>query len=270
MAPIQGAATPTDPTTRATASCGLAGARPAATRSAGAPSMAASGQLPMPSTSTGAEMEIRALLAIPRPRTRAECVDGPRPCPWVGCSQHLLLEVGATRASRKRLGAAHQSPGLVLNLHRSGGGRRRHLPSSCAAAELVRVWIDDALEMLWSMPDSCALDVADRGASSGREVASHVGRSMQGVRAVRRAAIARLAQERAAQTSAGPAGPARRRAEAMRNHAERREVDGTMRRNEIAGIAEITGGNPDSTPPSRRKFRDLGIGGNSSGGRPPR
>lgn len=28
-----------------------------------------------------------------RPRTRAECVDGPRPCPWVGCRHHLFLEV---------------------------------------------------------------------------------------------------------------------------------------------------------------------------------
>jgi hypothetical protein len=29
----------------------------------------------------------------PRPRTRADCVDGPRPCPWVGCRMHLFLHV---------------------------------------------------------------------------------------------------------------------------------------------------------------------------------
>lgn len=28
-----------------------------------------------------------------RPRTRADCIDGPRPCPWVGCRHHLYLEV---------------------------------------------------------------------------------------------------------------------------------------------------------------------------------
>jgi hypothetical protein len=28
-----------------------------------------------------------------RPRTRAECRNGPRPCPWVGCRHHLYLEV---------------------------------------------------------------------------------------------------------------------------------------------------------------------------------
>jgi len=27
-----------------------------------------------------------------RPRTRGDCVDGPRPCPWVGCRHHLYLE----------------------------------------------------------------------------------------------------------------------------------------------------------------------------------
>jgi hypothetical protein len=34
-----------------------------------------------------------------RPRTRGDCVDGPRPCPWVSCHYHLALEVAwATNA----------------------------------------------------------------------------------------------------------------------------------------------------------------------------
>lgn len=28
-----------------------------------------------------------------RPRTRADCVDGPRPCPWVSCEHHAMIEV---------------------------------------------------------------------------------------------------------------------------------------------------------------------------------
>jgi len=28
-----------------------------------------------------------------RPRTRAECIDVPRPCPWVGCRHNLFLDV---------------------------------------------------------------------------------------------------------------------------------------------------------------------------------
>lgn len=28
-----------------------------------------------------------------RPKTRGDCIGGPRPCPWVGCRHHLFLEV---------------------------------------------------------------------------------------------------------------------------------------------------------------------------------
>lgn len=28
-----------------------------------------------------------------RPRTRGDCVDGERPCPWVGCRHHVFLDV---------------------------------------------------------------------------------------------------------------------------------------------------------------------------------
>jgi hypothetical protein len=58
-----------------------------------------------------------------RPRTRGDCVDGPRPCPWVGCKWHLYLDVARTGA-------------LILNFP-------DHEPD-----ELV---------------ESCALDLADRG-----------------------------------------------------------------------------------------------------------
>ena len=36
-----------------------------------------------------------------RPRTRADCVDAPRPCPWVGCRHHLYLDV--TKAGGLRI-----------------------------------------------------------------------------------------------------------------------------------------------------------------------
>ncbi len=58
-----------------------------------------------------------------RPRTRGECVDGPRPCPWVSCRHHLYAEI-------------------TLD-----GGLRV-------------VWPD--LEP-GDMHESCSLDVADRG-----------------------------------------------------------------------------------------------------------
>ena len=37
----------------------------------------------------------------PRPRTRADCIDGPRPCPWVACRHHLNLEVNPTGGLRQ-------------------------------------------------------------------------------------------------------------------------------------------------------------------------
>ena len=36
-----------------------------------------------------------------RPATRAECLDGPRPCPWVSCRYHLYLDVSADTGALK-------------------------------------------------------------------------------------------------------------------------------------------------------------------------
>lgn len=38
---------------------------------------------------------------VRRPRTRGECKNGPRPCPWVGCRHHLYLEVNPHSGSLK-------------------------------------------------------------------------------------------------------------------------------------------------------------------------
>lgn len=59
-----------------------------------------------------------------RPHTRAECLRGPRPCPWVGCRYHLYLDVNP-RIGSLRL----QFPDLEPD----------------------------------EIPASCALDIADRG-----------------------------------------------------------------------------------------------------------
>jgi hypothetical protein len=106
---------------------------------------------------------------------------------------HLLLEVAP--AERHHRGWASKAPGLTLAVAR-GPGRRRQLRSSAPEA-LVEVWIDDALELLWSMPDSCALDVAERGdIERTGQVAQVLARSAEGtrqiIRAVERDTIRRL------------------------------------------------------------------------------
>lgn len=60
-----------------------------------------------------------------RPKYRSECIDDPRPCPWVGCRYHLFLDV------------------------LDGGGIKYRFGEDVSALE--------------AMPDTCALDVAERG-----------------------------------------------------------------------------------------------------------
>lgn len=70
-----------------------------------------------------------------RPLTRADCVDGPRPCPWVGCKWHLAYDVD------KRTGSIKQSfPGLELE-------QLRH---TCAldVAELGGVTLEQAGDVM--------------------------------------------------------------------------------------------------------------------------
>lgn len=62
-----------------------------------------------------------------RPRTRGECPDT-RPCPWVGCKYHLYLEIRPHTGSIK-----FTFPGLEP----------------------------------WELPETCALDVADRAMARG-------------------------------------------------------------------------------------------------------
>lgn len=66
-----------------------------------------------------------------RPRTRGECAEGPRPCPWVGCRHHLAYEVTPAGGLKEKF------PGVELE----------------------------------DMKHTCALDIADMGAQSEDTVA---------------------------------------------------------------------------------------------------
>lgn len=70
-------------------------------------------------------------LRAQRPRTRGECEGGERPCPWVSCRYHLAIDVDERSGSIK-----HNFPDLDLD----------------------------------EMPESCALDVADRGVAQLEQV----------------------------------------------------------------------------------------------------
>lgn len=55
----------------------------------------------------------------PRPRTRADCEIGPRPCPWVGCRHHAATDVSA--AGTLRLRSVPPSATCTLDLAERGG-----------------------------------------------------------------------------------------------------------------------------------------------------
>jgi hypothetical protein len=88
-----------------------------------------------------------------KPRTRIECSDAPRPCPYVSCKHHLYLDVSA------RTGA------IKLNF--------------------------PDLEV-WDMNETCALDVADRGGTTLEDVGAIMNLTRERIRQVEVKALAKL------------------------------------------------------------------------------
>jgi hypothetical protein len=88
-----------------------------------------------------------------KPRMRAECLEGARPCPYVSCQHHLYLDVSA------RTGA------IKLNF--------------------------PDLEV-WEMNETCALDVADRGGTTLEDVGAIMNLTRERIRQVEVKALAKL------------------------------------------------------------------------------
>src|SRR5580700_6240930 len=108
---------------------------------------------------TKRELELGRLLYpevddITRPESRADCVNGMRPCPFVSCKHHLYLDVSA------RTGA------IKLNF--------------------------PDLEV-WEMSETCALDVADRGGTTLEEVGAIMNLTRERIRQVEVKGLAKLA-----------------------------------------------------------------------------
>lgn len=91
-----------------------------------------------------------------RPRTRAECLHGPhaaRPCPFVSCKHHLYLDVNDRTGSIK------------LNF--------------------------PDLEV-WELPETCALDIADRGGITLEEVGEIMNLTRERIRQLETRGLAKL------------------------------------------------------------------------------
>jgi hypothetical protein len=82
---------------------------------------------------------------VDRPRSRAECKDAPRPCPWVACKHHLYLDINPRTGS-------------------------------------IKINFPD-LEP-WELPHTCALDVADGGGLTLEEIGTITNLTRERVRQV--------------------------------------------------------------------------------------
>jgi hypothetical protein len=106
---------------------------------------------------TKRELEIGRLLYpeqdYEKPKSRQECVEGIRPCPFVSCKHHLFLDVSS------RTGA------IKLNF--------------------------PDLEV-WEMNETCALDIADRGGTTLEEVGAIMNLTRERIRQVEVKALAKL------------------------------------------------------------------------------
>jgi hypothetical protein len=88
-----------------------------------------------------------------RPKARAECKDGIRPCPFVSCRYHLYLDVNPVTGTLKL-----NFPGLEV----------------------------------WEMPFTCALDVADMGGRTLEEVGHILNMTRERVRQLEASALKTL------------------------------------------------------------------------------
>jgi len=93
----------------------------------------------------GDEEELLRELEARRPRTRADCINGPRPCLYVSCKHHLYLDVNPRTGS-------------------------------------VKLNFPD--KEIWELEETCALDVADRGGITLEEVGAIMNLTRERIRQV--------------------------------------------------------------------------------------
>jgi len=91
------------------------------------------------------EAELIKTIETSRPRTRADCVNSPRPCLFVACKHHLYLDVNPETGSIK------------LNF-----------PD----------------KEIWELEETCALDVADKGGITLEEVGAIMNLTRERIRQV--------------------------------------------------------------------------------------
>lgn len=117
-----------------------------------------------------------------RPRTRGECVDGPRPCPWVDCRHHLASD---------RVQAAYDAARFAADRAdtKTGNGPRQAALEALASVGAV---LEQTRREAAGMVETCALDIADLGPHTHEAVGEVLGVTREAVRQIEGRAGARI------------------------------------------------------------------------------
>jgi len=99
--------------------------------------------------------DVKAILDQDRPRTRANCRDGQRPCIFVSCKYNLYIDVNPVTGSIK-----FNFPGIDI----------------------------------WDLPETCALDIAEKGGITLEEIGGLMNLTRERVRQLENDAMQKIQQ----------------------------------------------------------------------------
>lgn len=103
-----------------------------------------------------------------RPAKRGDCEQMSRPCPYVSCRHHLLIDV-------TRKGS------LISRMIGRPYVRASGKTSGSAHDKLIEGWSDDVVKSLGEMTQTCSLDVAATGPINETQIAALIGVSVGAV-----------------------------------------------------------------------------------------
>lgn len=118
-----------------------------------------------------------------RPRTRGECENTARPCPYVTCRHHLLIDVS-------------EQGNILLN----EGDPCRRMGSRAVSRAAPESFDQRALRRLAELPHTCSLDVADEGPHTLEQVGEFMGVRKERAYRVEERAIARASSNEGLRT----------------------------------------------------------------------
>jgi hypothetical protein len=116
--------------------------------------------------------EAHRWLADNRPTTRAECINGPRPCPYVGCAFHLFLNVNSETGEITLNVQNEPLADIVRQDYLRVPDPDSNKPVTISDIEGLKLGIE-------AMPQTCALDVADHGGQAPTRVAEYIDESLE-------------------------------------------------------------------------------------------